>query len=695
MLASRSDPQTAVDAIAADVLPTLGAAAVALWSLAADGSLRLRGHAGFTESAAAGWRYVPPGVATPAGRAVAGRATVWLPRLAGGAGWAETGAPAGPYATPYAALASIGAAEVAGARVAVPAVAGGRVRGVLEIAWAHPVAPGPESVHRRLESLAALCARTLTDPPGADDPISAAHTPGNAARTPRSAEGTPDGTAETVALADSLPDPAWVLVPLHAPDGRLADFRVHHANDRYAAAGSPPARAVLGTRLSAHYPESAAAEGLSARIEHVYATGRPSHAEGLPLAALVPGAPPGAAMDLSATRHGDCVLVRWRVRAPENTAADLLRDTQRLGRIGAFHEDAVTGAVTWTDGLHELHGLPPGAGPFRLADLPARAHPDDADTLARFLRTVLAQHRPAATVFRLAADPETVRHVRVVAEPVAGEDGRPIGVRGIQQDVSAQYWTEVALDATRDRLAVSERETVESNRLARQLQRAIMPPDQEPLDSADLDVAARYRPAESDTAVGGDWYDAVIMPTSRILLCVGDVAGHGIDAATCMLILRHALRGLAVTGEPPGRLLGWLNTAAHHLAEHTTASAVCALYDPQTRVLRWAAAGHPPPVLLRDGEAAVLVPPRGILLGALDDASYEDAELTLRPGDTLLLYTDGLVERRDRSVVEAVAELLVQARGRDGSVGELLDHLLAHSRADTDDDTCVVAVRVR
>ncbi len=124
-------------------------------------------------------------------------------------------------------------------------------------------------------------------------------------------------------------------------------------------------------------------------------------------------------------------------------------------------------------------------------------------------------------------------------------------MRGAYQDISAQHWTEVALAATRDQLAVTEQESAERNRLALQLQHAIMPPTKAPLDAPGLDVAVRYRPAETESLVGGDWYDAVVLPSKKILLCVGDIAGHGIEAATGMVVLRNALRGLAVTGRAP------------------------------------------------------------------------------------------------------------------------------------------------
>ncbi|PLW72136.1 antitermination regulator, partial [Streptomyces sp. DJ] len=229
---------------------------------------------------------------------------------------------------------------------------------------------------------------------------------------------------------------------------------------------------------------------------------------------------------------------------------------------------------------------------------------------------------------------------------------------------------------------------------ALQLQQAIMPPAPAPVHASGLHVAVRYRPAEKDHLVGGDWYDAVVLPSSQVLLTVGDVAGHGIDAATGMVVLRNALRGLAATGAGPAQLLSWLNTVAHHLTERVTATAICGLYTPQTGVLRWARAGHPPPVLVRGGSTGALPLPGGILLGAVPDAEYEEEQLTLKSGDRLLMYTDGLVERRDRSVERSLEQLLAAAGAPVPDLEEQLDRLLTHSRSDTDDDTCLIGIQL-
>ncbi|MFE5613562.1 GAF domain-containing SpoIIE family protein phosphatase [Streptomyces sp. NPDC056470] len=656
------DSQAFAESLLAHALVPLGASAVAIWTTGADSSLTLRGHAGFGADEPARWRYVPPGVATAARQALTGRRTVWYSSLG------ATGIP------------SIGhTRHPDGGRVAVPAGTGGRIHGVLEICWPRPLEPQPQAVERQIEALAELCAHTLETSPG--QPVGA-----------RAAQ--PDVVSELIELADGLYDPVLVLTPDLDADGRLRDFRVRHANAHFQDPAGRSRGAVDGALLLEAYPTAAGESELFERIERVYATGEPFRARRTRLTALVDQVPLATAADISISRHGDSVLLVWRIEDESARLASLLQNAQRLGRIGGFEEDVLTGEITWSGQLFDLFGQDAGEAPVSVRDLTAHAHPDDAVAIGRFLRAVLHQRRPSSTAFRMLRRDGVTRHIRVIAEPALDQEQRLLAVRGAFQDISAQHWTEVALAATRDQLAVTEQEAAERNRLTLQLQHAIMPPTKAPLAAPGLDVAVRYRPAETESLVGGDWYDAVVLPSKKILLCVGDIAGHGIGAATGMVVLRNAMRGLAVTGAGPAQLLSWLNSVAHHLTAQVTATAVCGIFDPETRTLRWARAGHLPPVLVRGPEAAALPMLGGMLLGAVADAAYEEAEIQLEADDTVLMYTDGLVERRDTSVHDSVTQLLTTAQAPADTLERRLDLLLTHSKSDTDDDTCLIGVRV-
>jgi serine phosphatase RsbU (regulator of sigma subunit) len=227
------------------------------------------------------------------------------------------------------------------------------------------------------------------------------------------------------------------------------------------------------------------------------------------------------------------------------------------------------------------------------------------------------------------------------------------------------------------------------------LQQAITPRSSEPVAAAGLDVAARYRPSGPGSLVSGDWYDTVLLPSKEVLMVVGDIAGHGLDAVTGMVAIRNSLRGLSVTGAGPGTLLGWLNSAACHLSDGIVGTAICGLYDPVGRSLRWARAGHLPPILVRDGRASTLALPHGLLLGADPHAGYTEMTTSLRPGDVLLLFTDGLIERRDRPIDAALDALLEVASVPVADIGSYADYVVAQTMSTTDDDACLVAVHVR
>jgi serine phosphatase RsbU (regulator of sigma subunit) len=398
------------------------------------------------------------------------------------------------------------------------------------------------------------------------------------------------------------------------------------------------------------------------------------------------------------SRLYDGVVIALRETGDAGRLAALLQHAQRLGRVGGWQEDVRSGEVSWTEQTFALFGLPPAA-PVPVADLPEHVVPDDVPAVQGFREALLHGRMESAAAFRVVrADDGSVRQIRAYAEPVTDAGGTVIAMRGVYQDVSADYHTGLAFAAAREQLADTEERAAEEHRLAIRLQEAITPRSAAPdelVAAAGLDVAARYRPSGEGNLVSGDWYDTVLLPSKKVLLVVGDIAGHGLDAVTGMVAVRNSLRGLAITGAGPATLLDWLNSAAAHFTDGVLGTTICGLYDPADQTLRWARAGHLPPVLVRDGRAEQLPLPEGLLLGADPGASYAEELTALRLGDTLLLFTDGLIERRDESIDDAIAGLLRAASRPVGGIGEYADHLLDQAASNTGDDACLVAVRVR
>jgi anti-sigma regulatory factor (Ser/Thr protein kinase) len=171
-----------------------------------------------------------------------------------------------------------------------------------------------------------------------------------------------------------------------------------------------------------------------------------------------------------------------------------------------------------------------------------------------------------------------------------------------------------------------------------------------------LQVAARYLPAREE--VGGDWYDVIELPRGRVGLVIGDVVGHGIAAAALMGRLRTALHAYAIEGHGPGRTLELVDRFVQSLNEPAMATAGYAVYDTYNSIVTYATAGHLPPIVIsRSGTHVIEVTPAPPL-GAFPYGRCPEHEIPLEGGDTLFLYTDGLVERRGTPLSDGIDALV-------------------------------------
>jgi hypothetical protein len=214
---------------------------------------------------------------------------------------------------------------------------------------------------------------------------------------------------------------------------------------------------------------------------------------------------------------------------------------------------------------------------------------------------------------------------------------------------------------------------------------------------AGLQLASRYFPADQPFVVGGDWYDAIELTESRVGLIIGDVAGHGFQAATIMGSLRSALRAFATVDPSPAVILTRLNTYVCMFKPEAFATALVAVFDPADGLLRYASAGHPPGLLVgEDGSVELLTEPLGPPLG-LSGTRYGQGERPLPSGSALIIYTDGLVERRRTSIDGTIADL-VRAASAEGATNpdDICDRLTGRLLSDVemfDDAGLLVAVR--
>lgn len=236
----------------------------------------------------------------------------------------------------------------------------------------------------------------------------------------------------------------------------------------------------------------------------------------------------------------------------------------------------------------------------------------------------------------------------------------------------------------------------QGRQLVETLQRSLLP---EHLPASyNLQLAARYLPSGVAPQIGGDWYDALALDEQRMALMIGDVVGHGIPAATRMSELRNVLRAFALEGHSPGRTLDLLDGVAQAtLGTGMLATVLFVIVDVAAGKVTLARAGHPPPALRdADGEVTFLETDRTLPLGVGDRFSVAEAEYPIHPGQTLLLFTDGLIERRREPIdlgLERLGRALAEAPD---DVEKLADHVLEQTilQQPSDDDVALLAVRL-
>ncbi|MFJ9968821.1 ATP-binding SpoIIE family protein phosphatase [Streptomyces avermitilis] len=267
--------------------------------------------------------------------------------------------------------------------------------------------------------------------------------------------------------------------------------------------------------------------------------------------------------------------------------------------------------------------------------------------------------------------------------PVDASDDKAGGVLVFAVDVTDH--AEAA-----ERLRASERGQRET---AVTLQRSLLPQELEEPD--DLRIAATYQPGGTEAAVGGDWYDVITLGGGRTALVIGDVMGRGVRAAAVMGQLRTAVRAYARLDLPPHEVLQLLDGLAAEIDANQIATCVYAVHDPNEGRLVYASAGHLP-ILVRDDSGIVLRAdePTGPPLGT-GGWMHASGSVPLGPGSTAVLYTDGLVERRDQDLDEGIAALSRALAGATGTPRVVCDRLVrsAGVTADHDDDVAVLVLQ--
>ncbi|MGY1771047.1 SpoIIE family protein phosphatase [Blastococcus sp. SYSU D00813] len=410
---------------------------------------------------------------------------------------------------------------------------------------------------------------------------------------------------------------------------------------------------------------------------------------------------------VAAGAQGDVVGVAQR-------SADLAAAVGRAGRtsLPALTEGPATvldllpagGVAARLDGRLRLLGeTPPAARVGPLVSALLEADVPVTDALSRVLPDAADLAGTASGVLAVGLDggdflawfrPETPREVTWGGNP---HKTQVTATGRLSPRRSFEAWTETVRGTARPwaehevataralagQVAAAARVRAEQeNRMAAALQRTLLLDELPKVPGVDL--AARYLPS-ADDVVGGDWYDLVPLPSGRVSLVLGDVAGHGLSAAAVTAQLRHALRAALLRDQGPGAALGELNRLLTALLPGEMATVVVAELDPRSGEVAVARAGHLP---VLSTAAGFVQAGRGPALGLLDDAGYPETRLRLAAEERLLLFSDGLVERRGEPIDGGLAALEAAAAAGGPDVSSLLDAVLAAlDPPDTDDVT--------
>ena len=311
-------------------------------------------------------------------------------------------------------------------------------------------------------------------------------------------------------------------------------------------------------------------------------------------------------------------------------------------------------------------------------------HPEDAPAVISSWNEKLGAREPWELEYRLRGEGGDYRWIVDRGVP-RYEAGRFVGYVGTAIDIYERKTMEARLRE------VYERE----HTIAETLQRSLLPERLPRIEG--LEIAARYLPAGHGAAVGGDWYDALERTDGRVALVVGDVVGHGLRAAAIMGQLRNAFRAYGLADASPSEVMARVNRLLISGEEEAMATVLYLVLDRETGEVTFASAGHPPPLVLASDGARFLEGGRSVPVGAAESGIFRETSAVLPPGASLLLYTDGLVERRDTPLERRLDELAEAAGQGDGELERLCDDVLHGVLGEQvpRDDVAMLAVRPR
>jgi len=361
-----------------------------------------------------------------------------------------------------------------------------------------------------------------------------------------------------------------------------------------------------------------------------------------------------------------------------------LRLALEAGAMGTWAWDVASAKVTWDTAMEARYGLAPGTFPGTFDAFLRLVHPNDVDAARRRIESALRAGEDLRYEHRVVWPNGEVHWLEGRGRVVHDADGTPVAMVGIGMDIDQRKASEAAI-------AEAVRLRTEHARSAIQvLQETLVPADFP--DVRGYRLAGRYMAAESEHNIGGDWYDAFAVDERRVLVSVGDVSGHGVLAARTMAKMRHAARAFACEDPDPASVVTRLDNFFRHLRRgDEIVTVLVGLLDTERHTLELFSAGHVPPLVLRDDSSAFLDLDVRPPLGVVPERAARTSEVALGVGTTVLLYTDGLVERRGEPLDDGMERLARSARAAlSDDVVTTRDAVIASCIGSREDDLCLL-----
>ncbi len=493
--------------------------------------------------------------------------------------------------------------------------------------------------------------------------------------------------APVAPVLDAFFAPGMLLEPIRDRDGIVIDFNIAYLSAHVPNMAGLSRAEQIGRRLLDTYPYLRTSGVFDAYVR-VADTGEPWERSVATETVVIEGDPALVTVSRRAVRHGTAVLATWRRVDDEVRRERQMNQMESLGRFGWADWDLADRHTFWSPGFFRVFDRDTARGPETYPRMTSIAVPADRDAAAAAAGRVLAGE-PATVEFHIRTA-DGIRPVRLVAEPLAAEDGQVVRVLAVAQDLTERRRADERMSRVQAQLADQRFQLAAQRDLASALRQVLYPGSVCEVDTEAAKVVGRYAAPDADVPFRGDFCDSTMIGDGHILFAIGDIFGSGARAGEVLARLLYPARALGSAGMSPAAILDVLNGDLLRDEAPPLASLVVGRFCPAAGTITWAQGGHLPPIRLRGGSSSLLERPPGPALGLLPSAAFGEQRLAVEPDDMIVWMTDGMVYERAKPNADPWRELrskLVQARATAG-----LDGVLALCEAAGGDEACILTL---